>query len=178
MTILPLSSAATSADRPATQCGSIDLQKEFDYLISKVASWHLVRRYDNTQKCSCRQDSTDDTADRSCRFCDGAGWPYTEFPSKFYRVEQMTGGAVTSEILASFGPLNEKGRLFLSPSWVELSPSDVIFDIALNIDQTLKMPLQRLGRYDISQVVDLRADRYGAVDYLMAYASEEEFIDA
>lgn len=162
-------------DTPAL--GNIHLLKEFESLLGAIGSWHLLRRYANRQKCTCRRDKQDDTPMRGCKFCEGEGWLFVEFPVFCYTTARPIYSNLTdTKIPAMFAELSELGRLFFVPVWAEPRNSDVIFDVRHTKDQFIQLPLERLSRFEISQAVDMRGDRAGDIEYFMCFATEQELL--
>lgn len=151
--------------------GSTNLLKELQALLPSIGSWHVVRRLDNSQKCSCRLQREDDSASPDCIHCAGAGHPYLEFPERFYAAGALSS---FSEHVTSFIQLEAASRVFYALPSSRVATSDVIFEVALDESQRIIQPIRRLARYAVDRVEPLRADRSGDVDLLLIIAKEDE----
>lgn len=151
----------------------INLWQELRSLLPAIGSWHLIRHYVDTQKCSCRRERTNDDANPSCPLCFGRGFPYTETAALMATSNQVAAGA-SPEMVGSVFTISEESVLFFASPDTQVTTSDMIFQVALTADQRIEYPVRILGRYDVGRVLAQRADRTGAIDLLMILANESE----
>lgn len=169
--ILPAEQAALSLAEP--QEAGINLWLELKAMLATTGSWHLVRRYTSEQKCSCRRERANDEASPSCPICSGRGWPFREFPVLLYSMGQVAAGA-SPELKGTLFNLAEEDLVFFAPPESQIATSDLIYEVALTPDQKIAQPIRRLSCFNVGRVMPMRADRNGAVDFLMVLGSEEE----
>jgi hypothetical protein len=153
----------------------INLPGELRALLTTCGHWIVVRKFFKFQKCSCRRQRSGDQPSPECPLCGGRGHPYREYPIRAYSMSKTLYkniGAATRR--AMFGAFEEEGRIYLALPETRVAASDTIYEVRLDENERILLPLDRLAVFNVSTVDLMRGDRSGAVDFLVIHTGEQE----
>ena len=170
VTAQPISGAQPAPTAIAPQLCSLNLLEEFRELIKDIGSWVLIRKWDGRSRCSCWR--RDNKPDPSCILCDGKGHPWFEYPVRAAGISTAVyTNLAAAEVVGRLGTFSEEGKIFLVAPEARIGLDDMIFEVSLVPEtQAVELPINRLSRFDVSQVAHLRDDRKGDVAYLVVYS--------